>query len=140
MRNEESQAQSAVFRMKTNRFAKYAKRAPGQRNKLEAAYEQHLELLKREGKIDGYFFEGIKLKLADNTNYTPDFLVFASDGVVELHDTKGTTTKMRASGLKEKVPWIEEDARLKLKIVAERFPFRTFAVFKTHNGWEMQQF
>lgn len=126
--------------MKFNRFAKHKRRAPGERNKTEAAYEAHLELLYKAEQIDGYKFEGIKLKLADNTHFTPDFIVYAEDGVVELHDTKGTTKKTRANGTKEAVPWIEEDAKLKLKIVAEQFPFRVFAVFKTADGWTKQQF
>jgi len=125
---------------KFNRFAKHKRRAPGERNKVEAAYEAHLDLLHRAGEIDGFKFEGIKLKLADNTHFTPDFIVYAQDGVVELHDTKGTTKKLRAGGIKEAAPWIEEDAKLKLKIVAEQFPFRVFAVFKTSEGWQKQQF
>lgn len=126
--------------MPANRFAKFKRREKGERNKTEAAYEAHLEGLKRAGLIDSYEFEGIKLRLADNTHYTPDFLVFAEDGVVEIHDTKGTTSKTRANGEKVKVPWIEEDAKIKLKVVAERFPFRVFAVFKTAEGWQKQQF
>ena len=123
-----------------NRFAKYKRRKPGERNKTEAAYEQHLELLKRAGEIDSYSFEGIKLKLADNTFYTPDFLVFANDMTLEIHDMKGTSKKMRASGIKEAVPWIEEDAKLKLKIVAKLYPFRDFATFKTPDGWQKMEF
>jgi hypothetical protein len=123
-----------------SRFAKFKRRKPGERNKTEAAYEEHLGILQRAGAVEGFFFEGIKLKLADNTFFTPDFLVFAADGVVELHDTKGTTSKKRADGSKEKAPFIEEDAKIKLKIAAERFPFRVFAVFKTPDGWQKQQF
>lgn len=125
---------------KFNRFAKFARRKKGERNKTEAAYEAHLEALLRAHEIEGYGFESITLKLADNTRFTPDFLVFASDGVVELHDTKGTTRKRRSSGAMEEVPWIEEDAKLKLKICAEAFPFRVFSVFKTKEGWARQQF
>lgn len=123
-----------------NRFAKFKRRAPGERNKIESEYEQHLELLKRGGLIEGYKFEAIKLKLADNTFYTPDFLVFAGDGVVELHDTKGTSRRKKADGSKVAVPWIEEDAKLKLKLVAELFPFRVMAVFKTSEGWQRMIF
>ncbi|HHU8883863.1 TPA: DUF1064 domain-containing protein, partial [Escherichia coli] len=43
----------------------------GQMNKTESAYCQHLELRKRAGEIVWYRFEGIKLRLADNTFYTP---------------------------------------------------------------------
>lgn len=125
--------------MSFNRFAKFKRRAPGERNKLEAAYEAHLELLKQAGEIVGYKFEGIKLRLADNTFYTPDFIVFAKDDVVELHDTKGTTTKNTAAG-KVKAAWCEEDAKLKIKLVAELYPFRTYIVFKNGATWERQEF
>lgn len=123
-----------------NRFAKYARRSPGERNKTEAAYEAYLELAKKAGAIMDYKFEGIKLKLADNTFYTPDFIVFAADGVVELHDTKGTSKKKKTDGTKVCFPWIEEDARLKMKFVAELYPFRMFAIFKTPEGWERLEF
>jgi len=123
-----------------NRFAKFKRREPGERNKLEAAYEQHLETLKRAGMIVDFKFEGIKLRLADNTFYTPDFIVFDDDGVVELHDTKGTTKRKKSDGSKVAAPWIEEDAKLKLKLVAELYPFRVFAIFKTTNGWERMEF
>lgn len=123
-----------------NRFARHQRRVPGERNKVEAAYEQHLDTLHKAGLIDGFKFEGIKIKLADKTFWTPDFIVFAQDGVVELHDTKGTKTKTRADGSKDKTPWIEEDAKIKLKLASELFPFRVFAVFKTPDGWQKQQF
>ena len=126
--------------MAFNRFAKHKRRAPGERNKTEAAYEAYLTLLHKAGEIDGFEFEGIKLRMADLTWWTPDFLVYAQDGVVELHDTKGTTTKKRANVSKDKAPWIEEDAKIKLKVIAERFPFRVFAVFKTADGWQKQPF
>lgn len=129
-----------MFPRKFNRFAKHARRKPGEMNKTETAYDAHLSLLLRAGEIDGYKFEAIKLKLADNCFFTPDFLVMAKDGVLELHDTKGTTKKTRASGAKEAAPWIEEDAKIKLKVVAEQFPFRVFAVFKTAEGWQRQEF
>lgn len=129
-----------MFLRKFNRYAKHARRKPGEMNKTEAAYDAYLGLLLRAGEIDGHKFEGIKLKLADNTFFTPDFLVMAKDGVMELHDTKGTTKKLRASGEKEAAPWIEEDAKIKLKLVAELYPFRVFAVFKTKDGWQKMEF
>lgn len=129
-----------MFQRKFNRFAKHGRRKTGEMNKTESAYNDHLSLLLRAGEIDGFAFEAIKLRLADNTFFTPDFLVMAKDGVLELHDTKGTTKKLRASGRKEAIPWIEEDAKIKLKVVAELFPFRVFAAFKTSEGWQKQQF
>lgn len=102
---------------------------PGQMNKSEAAYGGHLELLKRAGEIQWYRFEGIKLRLADNTFYTPDFAVMVDDGVMELHEVKGF--------------W-QDDARAKIKIAADMYPFR-FKAFKARakkhgGGWEEEDF
>lgn len=61
----------------------------GQMNKTETAYAQELELRKRYGEIARYRFEGIKLRLADNTFYTPDFAVMLANGQLEMHEVKG---------------------------------------------------
>lgn len=124
-----------------NKFARFQKRLPaGVKNRVETAYEAHLKLLLLAGEIDNFWYEGIKLRLADNTFYTPDFLVAAKDGVIELHDTKGTTRAANAKGVKVEKAWVEEDAKLKIKVVAEMFPFRTYIVFKGSNGqWVKEQ-
>lgn len=101
----------------------------GQMNKSEAAYGAHLELLKRAGEIVWYRFEGVKLRLADNTFYTTDFAVMCADGVMEMHEVKGF--------------W-QDDARAKIKIAAEMYPFR-FKAFKVRakkhgGGWEEEDF
>ncbi len=101
----------------------------GQMNKSEAAYAAHLELLKHSGEILWYRFEGIKLRLADNTFYTPDFAVMARDCVMEIHEVKGF--------------W-QDDARAKIKIAAEMYPFR-FKAFKAEakkrgGGWISESF
>jgi hypothetical protein len=128
-----------AFPKKSN-FARFHKREPGSKNRVETAYEEYLTLLKAAGEIQDFKYEGIKLRLADNTFYTPDFLVFAADGVVELHDTKGTTKKANAAGVKVPKAWVEEDAKLKIKVVAELFPFRTFIVWKSEGQWIKEQF
>jgi hypothetical protein len=64
----------------------------GQMNKTETAYAQELELRKRYGEIAWYRFEGIKLRLADNTFYTPDFAVMLANGQLEMHEVKGFWT------------------------------------------------
>lgn len=94
------------------RFARYIRREPGTMNKTEAAYSAHLETLKRDGDNNGYMFEAMKFRLADKTFYTPDFVVFAADGVIECHEVKGG--------------YIFDDAMVKLKVVAELFPFRFY--------------
>lgn len=90
-----------------------ARLAPGTMNKTEAKYADHLEALRIAGKVLWFKFEAIKLRLASNTFYTPDFLVMAADESLELHEVKGH--------------W-EDDARVKIKVVAEQYPFRVLAV------------
>lgn len=97
----------------------------GQMNKLEAAYAARLESLKLAGEIADYRFECIKLRLADNTFYAPDFMVLRPDGAFEVHEVKGH--------------W-EDDARVKIKVAAAQFPFKFVAVKKTKNGWVREVF
>lgn len=88
---------------------------PGQRNKTEAGYERELELRQSAGEVAWFRFEGLKLRLADNTFYTPDFAVMLADGLLECHEVKGH--------------W-QDDARVKIKVAAEQYPFRFIAVRK----------
>lgn len=101
----------------------------GAMNKTEAAYERDLRDAQTLGDILWYRFEGLKLRLADNTFYTPDFAVMASDGVIECHEVKGF--------------W-QDDARAKIKIAAEQYPFRFKAVKalpkKQGGGWSTEAF
>lgn len=115
------------FKLPPNPAGRYALgRLPtGKMNKTEAAYAQHLELLKHAGEVLWYKFEAIKLRLADNTFYTPDFLVLMSDGYMQVHETKGF--------------W-RDDARVKIKVAASLYPFRFIAVKKKGSGWEREDF
>lgn len=101
----------------------------GSMNQTEAAYESDLAAMKSAGEVVWYRFEGLKLRLADNTFYTPDFAVMRSDGVMECHEVKGF--------------W-RDDARAKIKIAAEMYPFRFLAVKKRRKkdggGWSVEVF
>lgn len=101
----------------------------GQMNKTEAEYAQMLERRKAAGEIAWYRFEGIKLRLADSTFYSPDFAVMLADGSIECHEVKGH--------------WMD-DARVKIKVAAEMYPFRFVAVKKQPKkdggGWSMEEF
>lgn len=89
---------------------------PGKMNKTEAAYAgEVLALAKATGRVAWYAFEAVKLRLADKTYYTPDFLVMLADGTLEAHEVKGF--------------W-RDDARVKIKVAAELFPFRFMAISK----------
>ncbi|HGV3509231.1 TPA: DUF1064 domain-containing protein [Klebsiella michiganensis] len=101
----------------------------GTMNKTEEAYCQHLELRKRYGEIVWYRFEGIKLRLADNTLYTPDFSVMLANGQMEMHEVKGYWT---------------DDARVKTKVAADQYPFRVIGITKlpakAGGGWKVEEF
>ena len=113
-----SKAMYALGRLKT-----------GAMNKTEAAYDAHLAAQQHAGQIQWRKFEGIKLRLADNTFYTPDFAVMAADGVMECHEVKGF--------------W-QDDARAKIKVAADLYPFRFIAVRakpkKEGGGWAVEDF
>jgi len=102
----------------------------GAQNKTEAAYEASvLRPAMMAGEIAWYRFEGIKFRLADNTFYTPDYAVMLSDGSMEAHEVKGFWT---------------DDARVKIKIAADQYPFRFIAVRaqskKAGGGWDREVF
>jgi hypothetical protein len=101
----------------------------GQMNKTEQAYAEFLEIRRREGAIIWSRFEGVKLRLADSTFYTPDFAVMAADSVMEMHEVKGFWT---------------DDARVKIKVAADQYPFRFYAMKavskRNGGGWEMEAF
>lgn len=101
----------------------------GERNKTEEAYEAHLSALVAAGEVTWFKFEGVKLRLADNTFYTPDFAVMRADGLLEMHEVKGF--------------WAD-DARVKIKVAADLYPFRFLAVRarakKDGGGWAVEVF
>lgn len=102
---------------------------PGRMNGLEAEYARLLDARVARGELAGWQFEAVKLYLADNTWYTPDFFVLLADGGIEFHETKGR--------------W-EEDARVKFKVAAERFYWARFVAVtrrprKAGGGWNEER-
>jgi hypothetical protein len=101
----------------------------GAMNKTEAAYERDLRDAQALGDIQWYLFEGIKLRLADNCFYSPDFIVLASDNVLECHEVKGARAIF------------QDDAKVKVKVAAARFPFRFKVIFprlkRDGGGWDI---
>ena len=101
----------------------------GTMNKTEAAYDVHLWNERHAGSILWHKFEAFKLRLADNTFYTPDFAVLTADRLLECHEVKGF--------------W-QDDARVKIKVAAALYPLRFIAVTaraKKHGGgWDREEF
>jgi len=99
-------------------------------NKLETRYRDLLEARKQAGDIIDYVYEGITFRLASRTTYTPDFLVVMND-CFEIHEVKG---------------YWRDDARVKWKLAAEKFPWLRFVavqwrrkqwVFEYYDGEEV---
>lgn len=96
----------------------------GQMNKTEAAYADYLEGLKRCGAILWYRFEGIKLRLADKTFYSPDFAVLNRDLQMEIHEVKG---------------FMVDDANVKIKVAAEMYPFVFKVIRRVRKEWQVEE-
>ncbi len=118
---------SEVNREKTDTGSWSTQNRPDEQNRIHVCTAP--ELRKRAGEIAWYRFEGIKLRLADNTFYTPDFAVMLATGEMELHEVKGFWT---------------DDARVKTKVAADQYPFRIIGVTvkpkKAGGGWKIEEF
>ena len=128
---------------KFNRHGRGTKRKLlGEMNKVEAAYADHLESLLKAGEIAWYRFEAWTFKLAPDTRFTPDFIVMLADGMFEAHEVKGgKKKKVNGVATGERTFWIEEDAKLKIKVAAEMMPLRFSIVYPIGGGqWGRKDF
>lgn len=103
----------------------------GTMNKTERAYSDWLRRRLMTGEVAWYRYEGIKVRLADNTFYTPDFAVMLASGEMQLHEVKGARSIFH------------DDARAKVKITAEMYPFAVIVAYPRDReclGWEFEIF
>ena len=104
----------------------------GAMNKTEAVYADHLRMQQIAGVVLWYRFEGVKLRLADNTFYTPDFAVMLDNGQIEIHEVKGARAIFA------------DDAKVKVKVAAEQYPFPVVVAFpipkSRGGGWEFDRY
>jgi len=77
----------------------------GQMNRTEAKYADKLAF---DPEVVWFKFEGIRFRLADNTNWTPDFAVMKKDRTLEIHEVKG---------------FMRDASNVRMKVAAEMFPF-----------------
>jgi hypothetical protein len=91
-------------------------------NKTERAFSELLEKAKKSGEILKWHFEEITLKIAPNTRYTPDFVAVLPSGNWHVFEIKGH---------------LEDDASVKFKSAAQRFPEISFQMLRRKKGaWE----
>jgi hypothetical protein len=91
------------------------------RNKTEERFWQMQQLRARVGEIRAAYWEPWKMRLADNTYYTPDCMVIENDGTLTIYEVKG---------------YWQEDARVKIKVAAALHPYVRFvAVQHQKSQW-----
>lgn len=107
------------------------RRKLGEMNGLEKAFSSVLDERLAAGGIIRWDFEPIALRIAwphdgiRGSSYTPDFMVILSDGEVVFYETKG---------------YWRDDAKVKLKVASERYPFRFFVVTKKGGKWIEEEY
>lgn len=103
----------------------------GEMNATEQKFANYLRTLEITGEVLWWKHEGIKLQLADRTTLTVDFNVMHADGLLVMVDVKGAKAI------------IEEDAKVKLKVAAEAYPFVFKYAFprqkKDGGGWIFEE-
>lgn len=108
---------------------KYGKARPvkGVMNGNEAKFAALLEEWKRAGTIRHYGYESITLTLAPRTTILIDFHVIEADGTIVFYECK--------AGMKNGKYRAEDDAVVKLKVAAEKFPYFKILVTWDHKAY-----
>jgi len=96
-------------------------RVAGRMNGTETAFSHLLELERISGLIVRWRFEALKLRLADMTSYSPDFMTLRGDGSIHLYEIK--------PGNRAGPVWTP-DSHVKAKLAAE-----AFGEFFFHVAW-----
>ena len=91
-----------------------------------------LDPLLLAGELAGYWYEPLKLRLADKCFLDIDFMCQYRDGTIELVDVKARWSNNQVG---------TDDARVKLKVAGAMFPFRVrAAVWDRKAGWTYEEF
>jgi hypothetical protein len=114
------------------RFQAKGRLKTGQMNKTEESYSKYLEDLKHARAIAWWKFEGVKLRLADNTFFTVDFAVLNFSQELEMHEVKPRSGDSY---------FCMDDAKMKIKIAADMYPFKFLIAYPVKGGgWATEEF
>lgn len=92
-------------------------------NGLERSYAARLRMLMLAGEVEDYWFECVNLRIGHKCHYRPDFLVQLPSGEMQIHETKG---------------FMMDDALVKIKAVAAKYPFRLIVVRYVRGEWTFE--
>ena len=100
-------------------------------DQMNGVEQRHLEEIIQPavaaGEILWWEFEQIRFRLADRTWYKPDFVLQLRNGRMLIHEVKGQH-------------W-EDDARVKIKVCAEKFKKWTVRAWQwTGTEWKVEEF
>lgn len=88
-------------------------------NKTEREFSKILDKAARKGEIVRWQFEEVSLKIAPSTRYIPDFIAVLPTGAWQVFEIKGH---------------LEDDAAVKFKAAAEKYPEMSFHMLKRQRG------
>jgi hypothetical protein len=88
-------------------------------NKTEKEFSEILEEAFQRGEILRWQFEEVTLKIAPSTRYIPDFVAVMPNGNWQVFEIKGH---------------LEDDAAVKFKAAAEKYPEISFHMLKKKKG------
>ena len=92
------------------------------KSKLEFAWALRLEVMKREGEIDGWVYEPFTFKLAEGKRYRVDFISWRDEVIKDMYEQDvivQVTTAYECKGWHKNY----RDSLTHLKWAAQRFPF-----------------
>jgi hypothetical protein len=107
-------------------------------NQAERRYFAELQRRVAADELAFALFEGVKIRIGENSWYSPDFYVETAAGEIEIHEVKAQ--RRRPSG-KIGAHW-EDDARVKLKAAAALFAGWRFVVVswnKSENRHDIEE-
>jgi hypothetical protein len=94
-------------------------------NGLETEYANHLEARRVAGEITAWWYNSIRVKLADGAWFKPDYCVLLITQTIEFHEVKGG--------------FCREAALVRLKVAAKLYsPFPFFLVRKINGVFALK--
>lgn len=128
-------------------------------NQTELAFALYLDQRQRTGEVIWWRFQGLTLLLAhgeqsqdaagpekktSGVRYTPDFAAMCNDGFFHLYEIKGRTmAKVTKDGEvigKKPKAFFQNDARMKIEIASEQYPFKFFVCYpEKGGGWNVTE-
>lgn len=128
--NDHLRKTGQALRQRVSEAAKVLKQSTKGPNKTETRFEnEYLKPMLMAKEIESYAFEALTLKLANGCRYTPDWMTKPTDAKpITFYEIKARNM-------------IYDDAIVKLKVAADRFPYFYFylCAYDAKTKWTIQR-